>query len=73
LKAPAKTPRRKKNQKNFCPSADLNADARMSPPDGTKVGKVFCFFFSKKKTLAFLPPTYPPPQKQHQPDRPRPG
>jgi hypothetical protein len=33
----------------------VDAGAHMLAHDGTKVEKVFCFFFSKKKTLACLP------------------
>jgi hypothetical protein len=47
---------KKKNQKNFCPFADVNAWAPASPPDRSKGGKVFLLlFFQKKKTLALLP------------------
>jgi hypothetical protein len=40
---------KKKNQKNFCPFAGVDAVARMSPPDGPKGRKIFGSFFEKKE------------------------
>jgi hypothetical protein len=37
------------------PSAGVNAGAPASAPEGRTWGKAFCFFFQKKKILAFLP------------------
>jgi hypothetical protein len=46
---------KKKNQKNFCPFAGINAEAQASRPDGSKWVKVFLLlFFQKKKMLAYL-------------------
>jgi hypothetical protein len=45
---------RKKKQKDFLPFGSQ----RLAPPR-TKVAKVFCFFFSKKKSLSYAV-KYPP-------------
>jgi hypothetical protein len=51
----------KKKQKNFLSSPGSTLEHARWRATGSKGTKVFCFFFSKKKALAFLSLAFLPP------------